>query len=113
MYSTWCCCPRRYPLHSLHADVTPVNNTATVCTAAGAVAAAVLLPGRKVANLTAGIDSSGDGSLSAQQIVAPGDTTELCPIGFYYDGQETVYSCKRCPLGSMTKQNGSESVDDW
>jgi hypothetical protein len=76
-------------------------------------AAAVLLPGRKVATITAGTDINADGTLSAQQIVAPGDATELCPIGFYYDGTEAIYGCKRCPLGSLTKQNGSESVDDW
>jgi hypothetical protein len=86
--------------------------TSTPCTVC-AGAAAVLLPGRKVVNITAGTDVTADGTMTVQQTVAPGDATELCPIGFYYDGTEAIYGCKRCPLDSLTKQNGSESVDDW
>jgi hypothetical protein len=87
---------------------------AAVAAAAAAAAAAVLLPGRKVSSLTAGADSdsSGSGALAAQGVAA-GETTEPCPLGFYYDGKEAIFSCRRCPFGTLTKQTGSETVDDW
>eukprot|EP00878_Enallax_costatus_P026846 GHUV01028850.1.p1 GENE.GHUV01028850.1~~GHUV01028850.1.p1 ORF type:complete len:672 (+),score=69.23 GHUV01028850.1:1615-3630(+) len=39
--------------------------------------------------------------------------TELCPLGYYFDGKTSnVYGCLRCPFGSITRQNGSSSLDD-
>lgn len=71
-----------------------------------------LLPGRKVVGYPAGQAPDPTIPVTAQALTLLGNATELCPYGFYYDGADAYFGCKKCPLGTTTQRNGSTSMDD-
>lgn len=75
---------------------------------------AVLLPGYKWSGTEPGKEPTGLDrlSLSSQSLDDPPPAAVSCPVGFYFDGTSTNVACARCPLGSVTLQNGSTSIDD-